>query len=128
MNANIGRKIRKMFFVDDTKQTTDYYEGTVHSVTDNNLYYVIYSDNDSETITQAEFSRNIANQCPSRPVLTPANIMVTITVAIARLNATILGVITLQLIIQVLYAQLLPFVDRITHTTHPLSSLPLLKI
>jgi hypothetical protein len=51
MNANIGRNIRKMFFVDDTKQTTDYYEGTVHSVTDNNLYYVIYSHNDSETIT-----------------------------------------------------------------------------
>ena len=116
-----------MFFVDDKKQTTDYYEGTVHSVTDNNLYYVIYSDNDSKTITQADL-RNIPNQCPSRPVLTSKNIMVTITVAIARLNATILGVIRLQLIIQVLYAQLLPFVDRITHTTHPLSSLPLLKI
>ncbi len=57
MHANIGQKIRKMFFVDDKKQTADYYEGTVHSVTDNNLYYVIYSDNDSETITQAEFKK-----------------------------------------------------------------------
>ncbi len=57
MHANIGRKIRKMFFVDDKKQTTDYYEGTVHSVTDNNLYCVIYSVNDSETITQAEFRK-----------------------------------------------------------------------
>jgi hypothetical protein len=57
MHANIGRKIRKMFFVNDKKQTTDYYEGKVHSVTDNNLYYVIYSDSDSETITQAEFKK-----------------------------------------------------------------------
>jgi hypothetical protein len=57
MHANIGRKIRKMFFVDDKKETTDYYEGTVHSVTDNNLYCVIYSDNDSETITQAAFRK-----------------------------------------------------------------------
>jgi hypothetical protein len=57
MHANIDRTIRKMFFVDDKKQTTDYYEGTVHSVTDNNLYYVIYSDNASETITQTEFKK-----------------------------------------------------------------------
>jgi hypothetical protein len=116
-----------MSFVDDKKQTTDYYEGTVHSVTDNNLYYVIYSDNDSKTITQADL-RNIPNQCPSRPVLTSKNIMVTITVAIARLNATILGIITLQLIMQVQYAQLLQLVDKKTHTTHPLSFLPLFTI
>ena len=34
MRANIGKKIRKMFLVDDKKQTTDYYESTVHSVAD----------------------------------------------------------------------------------------------
>ena len=67
MQANIGRKIRKMFFVDDHKKTTDYYEGTIHSVTDTNLYYVVYSDNDSETITQAEFKKY------SQPVSTQAN-------------------------------------------------------
>jgi hypothetical protein len=70
MHANIVRKIRKMFFVDDTNQTTDYYEGTVHSVTDNNLYYVIYSDNDSETITQAEFKK----YCQPVPIQTSAHI------------------------------------------------------
>ena len=41
MHANIGRNFRKMFFVDDKKQTTDYYEGTIHSITDNNLYNVV---------------------------------------------------------------------------------------
>ena len=51
----------------------------------------------------------------------------TIIPATARLTATILGVITLQLTMQVLSAQLLPFVDKITRTIHPPSSHPLLK-
>ena len=42
---------------ENSENVADHYEGTVHSVTDKNLYYVVYSDNDSETITQAEFKK-----------------------------------------------------------------------
>ena len=67
--------------------------------------------------------RNMPNQCTFRLMLTSQTIMVMIIVATARLNATTLGVIMLRLTMQVLYVQLLPFVDKIRHTTHPLSFL-----
>lgn len=54
--SNIGKYIRKVFFVNGSRGDVDYYEGKVHSITANNKYLVIYSDGDSEEMNHRENS------------------------------------------------------------------------
>lgn len=55
MQSNIGKTIRKVFFVNGYGGDTDHFEGKVHSITANNKYLIIYSDNDSEEISHKTF-------------------------------------------------------------------------
>ena len=57
MEGNVGRRLRKVFFVNGSKGDTDYYEGVVHSVTANNKYLVIYSDGDNEEMSHKDFMK-----------------------------------------------------------------------
>ena len=54
--SDIGKYIRKVFFVNGSRGDVDYYEGKVHSITANNKYLVIYSDGDSEEMNHRENS------------------------------------------------------------------------
>ena len=54
--SNIGKYIRKVFFVNGSRGDVGYYEGKVHSITANNKYLVIYSDGDSEEMNHRENS------------------------------------------------------------------------
>ena len=65
MQSNIGKTIRKVFFVNGYGGDTDYFEGKVHSITADNKYLIIYSDNDSEEISHKTFlqlSKDITDQ------------------------------------------------------------------
>ena len=55
LEGNIGKPIRKVFFVNGSRGDIDYYEGKVHSITANNKYLIIYSDGDSEEMNHKEF-------------------------------------------------------------------------
>jgi len=56
LEGNIGKHIRKVFFVNGSRGDIDYYEGKVHSITANNKYLIIYSDGDSEEMNHRENS------------------------------------------------------------------------
>ena len=57
MMKNVGKKIRKVFFINGIDGPLDYYEGNIHHVTTDNRYHVVYWDGDSEDLTHREFLR-----------------------------------------------------------------------
>ena len=57
MLRNVGKEIRKVFFINGLNGPLDYYEGTVHHVTDQNRYHIVYWDGDSEDLTHPQFLR-----------------------------------------------------------------------
>ena len=57
LESNIGRSVRKVFFVNGVDGICDYYEGVVDHVTPDGMYYVVYTDGDSEHLTHRQFLR-----------------------------------------------------------------------
>ena len=51
LESNIGRSVRKVFFVNGVDGICDYYEGVVDHVTPDGMYYVVYTDGDSEHLS-----------------------------------------------------------------------------
>ena len=69
MRKNIGKTIRKIFFISGIRGDTDYFEGKVVSVTANNKYNIMYSDRDSEEISHKEFliwSKDVTQQIQAK--------------------------------------------------------------
>jgi hypothetical protein len=56
MSKNIGAKVRRVFFINGTSGPLDFFEGTVRSITSANKYDIVYDDNDSEEMSEREFS------------------------------------------------------------------------
>jgi transposase InsO family protein len=72
MHKNIGKTIRKLFFISGIRGDTDYFEGKVISVTANNKYNVVYTDKDSEEMSHKDFliwSRDVAQQIQAKSLI-----------------------------------------------------------
>jgi hypothetical protein len=61
MLQNVGKKVRRVFFINGTDGATDYFEGYVRSITPTFHYDVAYDDNDSEEMTEIQFTRYSAD-------------------------------------------------------------------
>jgi hypothetical protein len=56
MLKNIGAKVLRVFFINGTPGSLDFFEGTVRSITFTNKYDTVYDDNDSEEMSEPEFA------------------------------------------------------------------------
>ena len=61
MLQNVGKKVRRVFFINGADGASDYFEGYVRSITPTFHYDVAYDDNDSEEMSEAQFSRYSAD-------------------------------------------------------------------
>jgi hypothetical protein len=55
MRLNIGAVVRRVFFINGTNGPTDFFQGTVRSITPSNKYYIVYADNDDEEMSERDF-------------------------------------------------------------------------
>jgi hypothetical protein len=75
MLDNVGKHVRKVFYVNGTNGILDYYEGVVDHITEDDRYHIVYSDNDSEEMSISEFKRFHRHDDKARDVAAQAATM-----------------------------------------------------